>query len=292
MISAGYVCSEILTGTMQRQSVARRSVGLSFLAMGAIAFVLSHAATLPIAYLALFLMGAADGITEVVRDSLIQLNTRREMRSGVFAMVNSVQTCGMVVGLAASPLIAARMTSGDTIRIVAAGCVVSAIVAAVCLVGRRGDNDMLDVTAPSMTAARSGDLGASVMGFSLADGDGSSVTLADLTARGPVVLVLAGAGKVDESRVAMLRETAAGLPEGVGLVVVGDRRSALGQRVEAVRVARWLRDRSGQAYSALRVPRGRRRRDAGVFLIDGDGVLRLAYRSTGAADWIPASFVL
>jgi hypothetical protein len=90
----------------------------------------------------------------------------------------------------------------------------------------------------------------------------------------------------------MLRETADGLPAGARLVVVGDRRSSLGQRVEAVRVAAWLRDPSGEAYSALRVPRGRRVRDAGVFVIDRDGVLRLAYRSGDQDEWIPASFVL
>ena len=58
VISAGYVCSEILTGYMRSQSVARRSVGLAFLASGAAAFVLSYATTVPIAYLALFLFGA------------------------------------------------------------------------------------------------------------------------------------------------------------------------------------------------------------------------------------------
>ena len=107
VISAGYVCSEILTGYMRSQSVARRSVGLAFMASGAAAFVLSYATTLPIAYLALFLFGAADGVTEVVRDSLIQLNTQRSVRSGVFAVVNSVQTGGMIIGLAVAPLVAA-----------------------------------------------------------------------------------------------------------------------------------------------------------------------------------------
>jgi len=290
IVSAGYMCSEILTGTMRRESVARRSIGLSFLATGGALYVLSYATTLPIAYLAVFLFGASDGVTEVVRDSLIQLNTRREVRSGVFAVVNSIQTGGMVVGLAAAPLIADRVGSAPTIRVVSAGCVVSAIVAAVCLVGRGGTEEVLD--GPEEEPSRSGDLGVAVAGFMLEDGDGAVVTLQELTANGPAVIVLAGAGKVDESRLAMLRETADGLPSGARLVVVGDRRSALGQRVEAVRVAAWLRDTSGEAYSALRVPRGRRVRDAGVFVVDGDGVLRLAYRSGGEDEWIPASFVL
>ena len=138
VISAGYVCSEILTGYMRSQSVARRSVGLAFMASGAAAFVLSYATTVPIAYLALFLFGAADGVTEVVRDSLIQLNTQRSVRSGVFAVVNSVQTGGMIIGLAVAPLVADRFSSGTSLRIVALGCVISGLVAGVCLVGRGG----------------------------------------------------------------------------------------------------------------------------------------------------------
>jgi predicted MFS family arabinose efflux permease len=290
VISAGYMCSEILTGTMRRESVARRSVGLSFMATGGALYLLSYATTLPIAYMAVFLFGASDGVTEVVRDSLIQLNTRREVRSGVFAMVNSIQTGGMVVGLAAAPVIADRMGPGATIRVVAAGCVVSAIVAAVCLVGRGGADEVLD--GPVEEPSRSGDLGVAVAAFTLHDGAGTALTLQELTVSGPAVIVLDGAGKVDESRVSMLREIAEGMPAGARLVVVGDRRSTLGQRVEAVRVGAWLRDPSGEAYNALRVPRGRRVRDAGVFVIDGDGVLRLAYRSGGQDEWIPASFVL
>jgi MFS family permease len=290
VISAGYVCSEILTGTMRRQSVARRSIALSFLATGGALFLFSHATTIPIAYLALFLFGSADGITEVVRDSLIQLNTRREVRSGVFAVVNSIQTGGMVIGLAAAPLIAERTGPGSTIRIVAAGCVVSAIVAAVCLIGRGGSEEVLQ--ASPAERPESGDLGVSVEPFKLEGGDGATESLAGLTAHGPLVVVLAGSGPVDEAQLAMLRETAEGLPAGARLVVVGQRRSPTGQRVAAVRIAPWLRDTSGGAYRALRVPQGRRRCDAGVFVIDGDGVLRLAFRSTGAEEWIPAAFVL
>jgi MFS family permease len=148
VISAGYVCSEILTGYMRSQSVARRSVGLAFMVSGAAAFVLSYATTVPIAYLALFLFGAADGVTEVVRDSLIQLNTQRSVRSGVFAVVNSVQTVGMIIGLAVAPLVADRFTSGTSLRIVALGCVTSGVLAGVCLVGRGGGaGEMLQVAA-------------------------------------------------------------------------------------------------------------------------------------------------
>jgi MFS family permease len=143
VVSIGYVGSELLTGYMRRQTVARRSVGLSFVATGAAMFLLSHATTIPIAYLALFLFGASDGITEVVRDSLIQLTTHRHLRSGVFAMVNSVQTAGMIAGLAIAPFAAAAFTTGTVLRIVAVGCVASGIIAAIGLIGAPHDTDDL-----------------------------------------------------------------------------------------------------------------------------------------------------
>ncbi len=135
IVSVGYVASELLTGYMRRQSVARRSVGLSFVATGGAMYLLSHATTAPIAYLALFLFGASDGITEVVRDSLIQMTTPRTVRAGVFAMTNSVQTAGMVVGLAIAPLATAAFSTGTVLRIVAAGCIVSGVVAGLGLIG-------------------------------------------------------------------------------------------------------------------------------------------------------------
>ena len=90
----------------------------------------------------------------------------------------------------------------------------------------------------------------------------------------------------------MLRELAEGLSAGVGLAVVSRRRSQLGEQVEAMRVADWLRDPGGGCFAALGVPCGRRAADAGVFVIDRDGVLRLAYRTSSTEEWIPAAFVL
>jgi MFS family permease len=292
VISIGYVCSEILTGYMRRQSVARRSVGLSFMATAGAMYILSDARTAPIAYLVLFLFGASDGITEVVRDSLIQLNTERRVRTGVFALVNSVQTIGMVVGLAVAPVIANRFTTGTTLRIVAAGCLVSGVVAAVCLVGGGDAGAMLDEDAGDAPAAAGSDeLGSPVAAFVLADGDGKPVGASELAAAGPVVLVLAGRRR-DDGCVAMLRELAEHLPAGCGLVIVSRKDSEIGKHAEAVRVARWLRDGSGACFRALRVAGGRRSGEGGVFVIDPQGVLRFAFRREQDADWVPAGFVL
>jgi MFS family permease len=162
VVSIGYVASEILTGYMRRQSVARRSVGLSFIATGGAMYLLSHASTAPIAYLALFLFGASDGITEVVRDSLIQVTTPRNLRSGVFAMTNSVQTAGMIVGLALAPFATAAFTTGTVLRVVAAGCVASGIVALVGLIGAPRGTDTLIETLPEPQREEPADLGMAV----------------------------------------------------------------------------------------------------------------------------------
>jgi hypothetical protein len=131
-----------------------------------------------------------------------------------------------------------------------------------------------------------------VAGFELRDREGAKMALGELTADGPAVLVLAGRQGGDEARVGMLRELAEGLPVGARLAVVSRRRSRLGEQAEAVRVADWLRDPDGTCFAVLGVPCGRRAVDAGVFVIDRNGVLRLAYRTTSTEEWIPAAFVL
>ena len=74
--------------------------------------------------------------------------------------------------------------------------------------------------------------------------------------------------------------------------MVSRSRSRLGEQAEAIRVADWLRDPGGACFAALGVPCGRRAADAGVFVIDRGGVLRLAYRTSSTEEWIPAAFVL
>ncbi len=294
VISVGYVCSEILTGFMRRQSVARRSVGLSFIATAGAMYILSSATTAPIAYLVLFLFGASDGITEVVRDSLIQLNTERRMRAGVFALVNSVQTIGMVVGLAVAPLIADRFTTGGTLRIVAVGCLVSGLVAGVCLVGGGDADATLEEEAPVRARVAAGapaELGAPVPAFELVTAGGDALGVADLTARGPAVLVLVGRGK-DEGCTTMVRDLAEQLPGGCRLFVVSRRESQAAKHAQAVRLAAALRDAPGACFRVLGVSGARRSRAGGVFVIDGERVLRFAFRLEKGGDWIPAGFVV
>ncbi len=122
MLGVGFLCSELLTGFMQRESVARRSIFLSFLTTAGLMFMISHSTVTATAFLMLFLVGATDGITEVVYDTLIQLHVRRDLRAGVFAVAESVQNLGMVAGMAAAPVLVSLYSAGRAVQIAAVGC--------------------------------------------------------------------------------------------------------------------------------------------------------------------------
>ena len=163
-IGAGYACGELMTGLMRRQTLARRSVAVAFLASAALVWTLSHSTSVTTAYLLLFLLGAADGTTEVVRDTLIQLYTAPSIRAAVFAVSGSIQMGGMIAGLAAAPVLLGSAGTGTLLRVAAAAMVASAVVAGIGLATRgRGDellaaprgSDDLEVTVVRRTLAAS-----------------------------------------------------------------------------------------------------------------------------------------
>ena len=91
----------------------------------------------------------------------------------------------------------------------------------------------------------------------------------------------------------MLRELAEGLPAGARLAVVSRQpvaagRAGRGQCASPTGCA----TRAARASPRWACPVGAAPSDAGVFVIDGDGVLRLAYRTSSTEEWIPAAFVL
>jgi predicted MFS family arabinose efflux permease len=104
-IGAGLLCGEALSGCVRRESVARRSVALAFLFCGAAVFVLAATAAESTAYLLLFLLGASDGTTEVIYDTLFQARFPRAMLAGVFATAAAIQRTGMVVGFLLAPVL-------------------------------------------------------------------------------------------------------------------------------------------------------------------------------------------
>jgi HD-GYP domain-containing protein (c-di-GMP phosphodiesterase class II) len=148
-----------------------------------------------------------------------------------------------------------------------------------------------------MSATPQPRLDAPVAPFTLISAEsGSTVALDELTATGPAVLAWVQEGKSDDPRGAMLRELGERIASSSArLVLVSDRDSELGRDLAARRAAEWLTDPSGEASRALglldeRRMRRPRRRD-GVFVVDQQLVLRLAFISEEAGQWIPASFV-
>ncbi|MDX6548030.1 MAG: hypothetical protein QOG33_1580 [Gaiellales bacterium] len=148
-----------------------------------------------------------------------------------------------------------------------------------------------------MSATPQPQLDAPVAPFSLISAEsGSAVALDELTATGPAVLACVDEGKIDDPRAAMLRELGERIASSSArLVLVSARDSELGRQLAAGRAAEWLTDPSGDASRILglldeRRMRRSRRRD-GVFIVDQQLVLRLAFVAQEAGQWIPASFV-
>jgi len=140
-------------------------------------------------------------------------------------------------------------------------------------------------------------LDAPVASFSLTPaGGGPAVAIDDLVASGPAVLALIDGGRTDDARAAMLREIGQRIASSAArLVVVSPGDSALGRQLGVVRAAQWMTDPTAEAGRALglvddRRMRRSRRRD-GLFVIDQQRVLRLAFAAQEKDQWIPAGFV-
>jgi MFS family permease len=131
-IGAGLMCGELLTGLVTRESVARRSVSLAFASMAGCLLVAAASDSTATAYLMLFLIGASDGTTETIYDTLFQRQLPTDARAGVFALAGSVQTTGMIVGLSLAPLVASS-AGASALRLSALGCIAGALIAAVSI---------------------------------------------------------------------------------------------------------------------------------------------------------------
>jgi predicted MFS family arabinose efflux permease len=75
MIGVGYLVGETLTARIRRPRVVRRSISVALLITAGAAFLIADAPTLTTAFLGMFVLGAADGVTEVGHDTLIQQHT-------------------------------------------------------------------------------------------------------------------------------------------------------------------------------------------------------------------------
>jgi|SRR5947209_3567015 len=142
-------------------------------------------------------------------------------------------------------------------------------------------------------------LDAAVAQFRLNPADGGApVAVDDLVRRGPAVLAMVDGGKTDDTRASMLRELGQRISESAPsarLVLVSPGDSALGRQLSVVRVAEWMTDPSGEAARALGVLSARKlrrdRRGDGLFVLDGERMLRFAFRVEQPDQWVPAGFV-
>jgi hypothetical protein len=132
-IGAGLLCGEALSSCVRRDTVARRSVALAFFFCGGAIFVLSATAIQSTAYLFLFLLGASDGTTEVVYDTLFQGRLPRNILAGAFAVAAAIQRTGMILGFVLAPVLL-RFGSITALEVSGAVCVFGALLAGAALV--------------------------------------------------------------------------------------------------------------------------------------------------------------
>jgi|1186.fasta_scaffold00108_2 predicted MFS family arabinose efflux permease len=291
-IGLGYFSGEVITGSMQRQRVALRSISIAFVICAGSVYLLSYAQVPATAYLMLFFLGAADGTTEVVHDTLMQLNVTRRLRAGVFALADSIKTLGMVAGLAMAPLIERVYSTSGSLRVTAAGCLAGAFLGSIILFprgARRSSEELIGVSSPAADphepAVAPAELDGPVPEFVLQRADAAEpLSIADLVAGGPVALVLLGDGHPTAEQRAMAIELAA---SGARVCIVSPTGPASnGHELE------WLADESDRAFRAFGLDRasgaGPR---SGVFVVDSQQVLRLAFVQEQGAGWLPAAVV-
>jgi hypothetical protein len=132
-IGAGLLCGEALSSCIRRDTVARRSVVLAFLFCGGAIFVLSATTVQSTAYLFLFLLGASDGTTEVVYDTLFQSRLPRNILAGAFAVAAAIQRTGMILGFVLAPVLL-RFGWITALEVSGAVCVLGALLAGAALV--------------------------------------------------------------------------------------------------------------------------------------------------------------
>ncbi len=149
-------------------------------------------------------------------------------------------------------------------------------------------------TSSSMTL-KMPQLDSAIQPFGLKRPDGEPVGLDSLVEPGLLVLAMMEADTSPDPRLPMLRELGrSAVTYGGHLVVVSHGECGAGRQLEAAGIAQWLND-GGEAFQRLDLTErklGRTRRQGGIFVIDGDLVLRFAFSTRNAEEWIPASFVI
>jgi MFS family permease len=285
MLGVGYLFGEVLTGLIRQQTVVRRSISVAFLCTAAAASLLAASPTLETAFLAAFMLGAADGVTEVAHDTLIQLHSPSETRAGIFAIANSVERGGMLLGLLLAPGIVAVTSPQIAVQIAAGALLLAAAVAAAGLARTQ--------TLKILTATPLKTVGHAAPAFVLTDSNGHQHQATDLVASRPIVVVLLG--NADASKIAMVTELGKTIsPSTASILVVADPRSPIAHNVPTTPNLQLFQDRDGRAHATLGISAAETsgRPSGGVVVLDQDLVVRFAFVPHKPGHWIPASFVL
>ncbi len=131
-VGAGLVCGEFLGGLARSERVERRTIALAFGLSAAVVFALARSQVAPTAFLLLFVLGAGDGTTEVVRDTLFQRDVPERLRAGMFALSGAFQNAGMVAGF----VLAVALQSAAAFDVTAVCCLGGSVLAALALLRR------------------------------------------------------------------------------------------------------------------------------------------------------------
>jgi len=134
MIGLGYLVGEAFIGRVRHPVVVRRSISVALLITAGATFLIANSPTLTTAFLGMFVLGAADGVTEVAHDTLIQRHTPRRMLAGAFAIVSSIERAGMIAGILAAPLIVSATSPQTAVHLAGGLMLGGAVVAGVCLI--------------------------------------------------------------------------------------------------------------------------------------------------------------
>jgi MFS family permease len=133
MIGLGYLAGETLTAHVRRPIVVRRSISVALSITAAAAILIADAPTIATAFLGMFVLGAADGVTEVTHDTLIQTSAPPSNLSGTFALIGSIERVGMIAGIIAAPLLIDATSPATVVRLGGALLICGALTAALCL---------------------------------------------------------------------------------------------------------------------------------------------------------------
>jgi predicted MFS family arabinose efflux permease len=125
MIGAGLMVGEFLTAFISRDTLVRRSIPIAFTAFAGILLFLAATGSGTTAYLLLFFLGANDGTTEVVYDTLMQRATPSSMRAGVFAIASSISNAGMALGFVAAAVLAVAVPPQAATIVAGAACLLA-----------------------------------------------------------------------------------------------------------------------------------------------------------------------